>query len=169
MYLPLGFVQLAPLVHNELMNFNEWLTTLPGSPTASQAANAAKVSRATVLRHEAKGQTTAEYAVEIARAYELNEVQALIDMEFINEAAVLELAVEIALSYATNSQILAEMRERTDPNERRVYGGEGMPGVIGLKKITPVPELPDDLLENWQDHAVADESPDHDEEDTDFG
>lgn len=164
-----------PLVHNEPMNIKEWLNTLPGAPTVSQAADHAEVSKATFLRHEKKGETTAEFAIKIARAYSVNEVQALLDLGFIEEAAVLELAVEAALGFAKNSQLYAEMNKRNDPDERRLYRSEGIPGVIDLDDETvaqedaQVFEFPTSKgPAGWQDYAVADSSPDHDEEDTDF-
>lgn len=124
------------LVHNEPMNIKEWLNTLPGSPTVSQAADHAEVSKATFLRHEKRGETTAEYVIKIARAYNVNEVQALLDLGFIEEAAILELAIERALGFAKNSQLYAEMNRRNDPEGRRLYRAEGIPGVIDLDDET---------------------------------
>ena len=114
------------------MNINEWLNSLPGSPTVSQAADHAGVSKATFLRHEKNGKTTAEYVTKIARAYDVNEIQSLINLGFVQEAAVMEMAVEKALGLAKNSQILAEMNKRHDPEARRLYRAEGKPGVIDL-------------------------------------
>lgn len=114
------------------MNIKEWLNTLPGSPTVSQAADHAGVSKATFLRHDKNGKTTAEYVIKISRAYNVNEIQALITLGFVDEAAVMEIAVEKALGLAKNSQILAEMNTRHDPEARRLYRAEGKPGVIDL-------------------------------------
>ena len=114
------------------MNINEWLKSLPGSPTVSQAADHAGVSKATFLRHEKNGKTTAEYVTKIARAYDVNEIQSLINLGFVQEAAVMEVAIEKALGLAKNSQLLAEMNKRHDPEARRLYRAEGKPGVIDL-------------------------------------
>ena len=114
------------------MNINEWLNSLPGSPTVSQAADHAGVSKATFLRHEKNGKTTAEYVTKIARAYDVNEIQSLINLGFVQEAAVMEVAIEKALGLAKNSQLLAEMNKRHDPESRRLYRAEGKPGVIDL-------------------------------------
>ena len=114
------------------MNINEWLNSLPGSPTGSQAADHAGVSKATFLRHEKNGKTTAEYVTKIARAYDVNEIQSLINLGFVQEAAVMEVAIEKALGLAKNSQLLAEMNKRHDPEARRLYRAEGKPGVIDL-------------------------------------
>ena len=120
------------LVHNEPMSIKEWLNSLPGAPTVSQAADRAGVSKATFLRHDKNGKTTAEFVIKIARAYNVNEVQSLINLGFVDEAAVLEVAIERALGLAKNSQILAEMNKRHDPEARRLYRAEGKPGVIDL-------------------------------------
>ena len=114
------------------MNINEWLNSLPGSPTVSKAADHAGVSKATFLRHEKNGKTTAEYVTKIARAYDVNEIQSLINLGFVDEAAVMEMAIEKALGLAKNSQLLAEMNKRHDPEARRLYRAEGKPGVIDL-------------------------------------
>lgn len=114
------------------MNINEWLNSLPGSPTVSQAADHAGVSKATFLRHEKNGKTTAEYVTKIARAYDVNEIQSLINLGFVQEAAVMEVAIEKALGLAKNSQLLAEMSKRHDPEARRIFRAEGKPGVIDL-------------------------------------
>lgn len=114
------------------MNIKEWLNTLPGAPSVSQAADHAEVSKATFLRHEKKGETTAEYAIKIARAYKVNEVQALLDLGFIEEAAVLEIAVDNALGFAKNSQLWSEISKRADPEARRLFRAEGKPGVVDL-------------------------------------
>lgn len=114
------------------MNIDEWLNSLPGSPTVSQAADHSGVSKATFLRHEKNGKTTAEYVTKIARAYGVNEIQALINLGFVQEAAVMEVAIEKALGRAKNSQLLAEMSKRHDPEARRIFRAEGKPGVIDL-------------------------------------
>lgn len=143
------------------MNIKEWLNTLPGTPTVSQAADHAGVSKATFLRHDKNGKTTAEYAVKIARAYNVNEIQALIDMGFVDEAAVLEVAVEQALGIAKNSQILAEMNKRQDPEARRLYRAEGKPGVIDLDDHRS-PDPMSGARDSMPSTAVADDSPDED-------
>jgi hypothetical protein len=114
------------------MNIKERLDSLPSAPTVSQAADFAGVSKATFLRHEKTGKTTAESVVKIARAYNVNEVQSLINLGFVDEAAIMEVAIEKALGMAKNSQILAEMNKRHDPEARHLYRAEGKPGVIDL-------------------------------------
>lgn len=154
------------------MNIKEWLNTLPGSPTVSQAADHAGVSKATFLRHEKNEKTTAEYVIKISRAYDVNEIKALITLGFVDEAAVMEMAIEKALGYAKNSQILAEMNKRHDPEARRLYRAEGKPGVIDLddhRSPDPVSDASDidDGTVRPFDYGIpyaADSSIDEDEE-----
>ncbi len=162
MFIKIGFAQRNVIVHNEHMTFNDWLNHLPGSPTPSQAADAAKLSRATVLRHHEKNATTAEYVIKIARAYNINEIQALIDLGYVNEASVLELAIENALGMAKNSQMLAELDRRVDPDARRVFRGEGAE-IVDLDDRRTTPDVQD--LDYAADHRV----PEPEEGDDDYG
>lgn len=143
------------------MDINEWLNSLPGSPTVSQAADHAGVSKATFLRHEKNGKTTAEYVTKIARAYDVNEIQSLINLGFVQEAAVMEVAIEKALGLAKNSQLLAEMNKRHDPEARRLYRAEGKPGVIDLDDHRS-PDPMSGASGSIPSTAVADDSPDED-------
>ncbi|MFW9032725.1 hypothetical protein [Corynebacterium striatum] len=151
------------------MNIEEWLNTLPGSPTVSQAADHTPgVSKATFLRHADKEKTTAEYVIAIARAHNVNEIQALADMGFIEEAAVVEMAIDKALGMATNSKLLEEINKRVDPEARRLFHGEGVPGIIDVRddelaarrsnNTSPVSDASDSMPLS----AVADDSPDED-------
>lgn len=156
------------MVHNEPMELQKWLENLPGSPTVSQAADHADVSKATFLRHAKKGATTAEYAISIARAYKVNEVQALVDLGFITADAVAAVGVENALRIATNRQLLNEINRRSDPEATRLFG-KG-PEIINphLTAVHTPPAPPhvaapkyDGTVREWQDipHA-ADNSTD---------
>ncbi|CAB0969152.1 DNA-binding protein [Corynebacterium diphtheriae] len=176
-----AFAKFSRLVHNERMNINDWLNALPGSPTVSQAADKAGVSRATFLRHADKGKTTAEYVIAIARAHNVNEIQALADMGFVEEAAVVEMAIDKALGMATNSKLLEEINKRVDPEARRLFYGDGVPDIIDVRDDelaarradTPVSE-PSGSLHDDDDGTVrefdydiphaADSSPDENEE-----
>lgn len=66
------------LSHNEPMDFNEWTDSLPGSPSLTQIAQEARLSKATLFRHAEKGQTTADNVIAIARAYGVAPVDALV-------------------------------------------------------------------------------------------
>mgnify|MGYP002712234108 CR=1 FL=1 len=158
------------MVHNEPMELQEWLSTLPGSPTVSQAADHSHVSKATLLRHAKTGKTTAEFVVTISRAYRVNEVESLVKLGFITDKAVDGYGIEAALSSATNEELLEEILRRSDPQARYLFGNEGDEETIGLAPhLTPVSEpsasLHDDddgLVQEWDDSVphAADSSPD---------
>lgn len=170
-YIFAGFDYVLTLVHNEPMDIQDWLSTLPGSPTPSQAADKAGVSKATLLRHVNKGQTTAEYVISIARAHGVNEIEALIDLEIVDANAVLELGIDKALDLATNRQLLAAIERRTDPEFQKSVGIR--PGIINpdfrtlddlAKRRHTTPETPPHVQDYPYD-AVADSSPDEEEGD----
>lgn len=144
------------LVHNEPMTLQEWLKSLPGSPTVSQAADHSGVSKATLLRHDKKGETTAEYAISIARAYEVNEVQALIDLGFITEKAVRELGITMSLDMATNEALLEQVLRRSDPQARVLFGNDGDDDVIGLRPDFRVVSTPAAINDDEDDGTVKD-------------
>ena len=134
------------MVHNEPMELQEWLSTLPGSPTVSQAADHSHVSKATLLRHAKTGKTTAEFVVTISRAYRVNEVESLVKLGFITDKAVDGYGIEAALSSATNEELLEEILRRSDPQARYLFGNEGDEDTIGLAPhLTPVSEPPASL------------------------
>lgn len=132
------------MVHNEPMKLQEWLSTLPGSPTVSQAADHSGISKATLLRHAKSGKTTAEFIIGISRAYEVNEVDSLLALGFISRSAIDEYGVEAALEGATNQQLLDEIMRRSDPEARYLFGNEGGDDVIGLDpSVAPIASLDD--------------------------
>lgn len=105
-------------VHNGHMSkqtFPEWLASLPGAPTPSQAAEAANLPRPTLLRHSDRGRTTAENAIVIARAFNVSPADALVEMGFLepDEVNASEaLAVREALGRAEWSEIFEEITQR---------------------------------------------------------
>lgn len=142
------------MVHNEPMELQEWLTTLPGSPTVSQAADHSGISKATLLRHAKTGKTTAEFIISISRAYGVNEVESLLNLGFVTSSAIDEYGVEAALAGATNQQLLEEIMRRSDPEARYLFGNGGNDDVIGLDpSIAPVTSL-DDARSNDSDSDV---------------
>ncbi|WP_368267028.1 DNA-binding protein [Corynebacterium ulcerans] len=60
------------------MNFEQWLQSLPGSPSPTTAARKAGLVNVTLLRHAEKGETTADNIIAIARAYGIPPVDALV-------------------------------------------------------------------------------------------
>lgn len=130
------------MVHNEPMELQEWLNTLPSSPTVSQAADHSGISKATLLRHAKTGKTTAEFAVTISRAYKVNEVESLVKLGFITSEAVDGYGIKAALASATNEELLDEIMRRSDPQARYLFGNEGDEDTVGLAPhLTPVSDV----------------------------
>ena len=149
-----AFDTFLDMVHNEPMELQEWLRTLPGAPTVSQAADHSHISKATLLRHAKTGKTTAEFAVTISRAYKVNEIDSLIALGFVTSEAVNGYGVKAALSSATNEQLLDEIMRRSDPQARYLFGNEGDEDTIGLAPhLTPVSD-PSGSLHDDDDGVV---------------
>lgn len=68
----------ALTLHNAVMEFTEWLQSLPGSPSPTTAARKSGLVDATLIRHAAKGATSADNVIAIARAYGVAPVDALV-------------------------------------------------------------------------------------------
>lgn len=159
------------MVHNEPMELQEWLNTLPGSPTVSQAADHSGISKATLLRHAKTGKTTAEFTISISRAYEVNEVESLLALGFISRSAIDEYGFKAALEGSTNQQLLDEIMRRSDPQARYLFGNEADDDAIGLAPhLTPVSDPSDSIHDDGTvsvfdyhpDEYAADSSPDED-------
>lgn len=65
------------------MDFNQWLSSLPGSPTPTTAASRSGLASPTLIRHADKGATTADNVIKIARAFGVSPVDALVDAGFL--------------------------------------------------------------------------------------
>lgn len=67
----------------ERMDFEQWLSSLPGAPTPTTAATRSQLTASTLIRHAEKGQTTADNVIAIARAFSVSPVDALVDCGFL--------------------------------------------------------------------------------------
>lgn len=70
------------------MNFADWLQTLPGAPTPTQAATKSRLASPTLIRHAERGHTTADNIIKIARAFNVSPVDALVDNGFLCAAEI---------------------------------------------------------------------------------
>ncbi|MBG9330151.1 DNA-binding protein [Corynebacterium belfantii] len=98
------------------MDFNEWLKSLPGAPTPTTAARNARLVDATLIRHAAKGQTTADNVIAIARAYNVSPIDALVATGHLgaDEASSARLDLRMALKGATVEELWDAMAEKID-------------------------------------------------------
>ncbi|WP_165164946.1 hypothetical protein [Corynebacterium qintianiae] len=90
-----------------------------------------------------RDETTAEYAITIARAYDVNPIDALIDLGIIEERELKRASARYNGQRMTNQELLDEIMRRSDPEAVYLFGG-------GADII----DISDTHL-----HAVADESP----------
>ncbi|MDT9407895.1 DNA-binding protein [Corynebacterium rouxii] len=98
------------------MDFNEWLKSLPGAPTPTVAGKKAGVVSTTLIRHAAKGQTTADNVIAIARAYNVSPIDALVATGHLgaDEASSARLDLRMALKGATVEELWDAMAEKID-------------------------------------------------------
>lgn len=150
------FAQHIADVHNGHMSkqtFPEWLASLPGAPTPSQAAEVARLPRPTLLRHAERERTTAENAIAIARAFKVSPADALVEMGFLEPAEVNasdKLAVREALARAEWEDIFAEITTRV--NASGMFEGDFE---LSIDSPVHIPE-PADLEEKraWREVGV---------------
>lgn len=84
------------------------------------------MQKTTLLRQLERGYIPADNVIAIARAYGISIVDALVQTEHISEDEVDIVGVTQALGYATNQEMLDEMRKRVDPEAVRLFhGGDG--------------------------------------------
>ena len=81
--------------------------------------------------------------IALCRAYDRSPVQGLIETEYINDYEVQGPDVAIALSKATNQQLLDEIMKRSDPQARYLFGGDE--DTIGLSPQLSVVSDADDM------------------------
>ena len=126
------------------MNHEEWLDRLIEPNSRRTAATKAGTSHSTISRQLAKGKLDPELVIALARAYDQSPADALVELGYLT-AEELDLAgVPAALGYATNAQILDEIRQRTDPDAVRLLRGGGDPDVItpsfGRLRMSDMPD-----------------------------
>lgn len=96
-----------------------------GNETATEAAKKSKISSSNFTRWKKGARADPDFVVKIARAYNANVLEALVAAEFITEAEakLREIKVGgIALSDASNRQLLDEVMKRSDPEANYLFG-----------------------------------------------
>lgn len=91
------------------MNFSQWLKSLPGSPTPTSAARRSGLIDATLIRHAAKGVSTADNVIKISRAYGVSPIDALVELGFLQTDDVE--ASRVSLRRALDEASVAELLE----------------------------------------------------------
>lgn len=106
------------------MNFEQWLDDLIGSESRANAAKRAGYAQSTISRQLSRKYLRPETVIALCRAFNRSPVQGLIETEYINDYEVQGPDVAIALSKATNQQLLDEIMKRSDPQARYLFGGD---------------------------------------------
>ncbi|PLV98781.1 hypothetical protein BRL53_09130 [Corynebacterium ulcerans] len=103
----------------------DYITEIIGDSTYSQAATKAGFDKSAFTRWKKGARADPDFVVKIARAYNANVLEALVAAEFITEAEakLREIKVGgIALSDASNQQLLDEIIRRSDPEANLLFG-----------------------------------------------
>lgn len=138
----------------------KYLQNLMGDQSQLEAATFIGISKSNITRWKDGARVAPDFVVKVARAYNANVLEALVAAEFITEeeADLREVRVGgLRLVDASHEELTDEIlrRLRLRPNEDEL---------ARRRSNTPTPGV----QPPWQDFAVADESPDHEEEDTDY-
>lgn len=154
------------------MEIRTWIASIT-EDGLNEVARKSRIAQRTLYNQLDKGHPTAENVIRIATTYNAHPFRALIDTGHIDAAWALVPDIRAALRLASEDDLGDEVLYRMKLGTSTL-GDKTVDQLVEERADnvhhlpTPTPELPEDLLENWQDHAVADSSPDHDEEDTDF-
>lgn len=150
------------------MDIETWIGRVIGEDSRRTAAKKIGVNDSTISRQISRTNTLSpEVVIALCREYGHPPVDGLVETGHLRTHEVEGVGVAEALAHATNEQILNEMLSRVDPQATRMFHGED--GEITPSFSGNVHQLPDRAIpQEWHELAVADSSPDHDEEDTDF-
>lgn len=108
------------------MDTAEWLQRITSSSAGEDTINAIAIksglSHVTLGRRIRANSLTAEQAIAIARAYQYDVVQALLDLEFITERDLKVPRVRAALADASDVELAREITRRlAGPKEHPVF------------------------------------------------
>ncbi len=118
------------------------MSGLIGADSQRVAATKVGTTHSTISRQLARGKLDPELVIALARAYDRNEVDALVETGYVDAEAASRAGVPQALGYATNAQIYGEIMRRVDPDAVRLFRGGGDPDAIG---VADAPTHVDDL------------------------
>lgn len=122
------------------MNFSQWLNSLPGSPTPTTAARKSGLVDATVIRHAAKGVSSADNVIKIAKAYGVHPVDALVELGFLDSSDVHGSRVHLrqALSEASVAELLENLVRAV--NESGMFDGNySVDDLVSDADVIPMP------------------------------
>lgn len=106
------------------MEYESWFKELTGGASLREAGLASGISKSTLSRNLDSNHMAPETVIALCRAYGRSPVQGLIETGYVNDYEVEGPDVAIALSKATNQQLLDEIMKRSDPQARYLFGGD---------------------------------------------
>lgn len=140
------------------MNIDEWFRTITNGESQRTVAQKINVQQSKLSRQLNAGHLDPELIRDITRAYGTKAGDALLATGFLSPDDLDLIGVEEALRHATNSQILAELDRRLDPEARRLYRAEGVDDVVDLAddfdadaQVLDFPASHDGTLVDWDD------------------
>lgn len=107
-----------------LMKYEAWFKELTGGASLREAGLKSNISKSTLSRNLDSNSMTPETVIALCRAYDRSPVQGLIETGYINDYEVDGPGIAVALSKATNQQLLDEILKRSDPHARYLFGGD---------------------------------------------
>ncbi|SEB74255.1 hypothetical protein SAMN04488531_1703 [Corynebacterium coyleae] len=98
------------------MDIETWINSLPGAPSITAVASAARIQKTTLFRQIERGAISAENVILICQAYEIDVADALIAHGYCTETdfKVESLAIREALERADWSEIFDEITKRVN-------------------------------------------------------
>lgn len=150
------------MVYIWVMELNQWIAELTDD-TAQDIAKKAGLPKRTVQHQLNTGRMSLENIVKIAVAYSRHPLRTLIEWEIIDPAWASVPDIEAALKLASEDQLGDEVirRMKLNPDSVGYSTADELAARRSGKSDRAIPS-------EWEGLAVADSSPDHPEEDTDF-
>lgn len=132
----------------------EWFNRITRGDSNRQVAERAHISDATLGRQLRSGSLTSDLIIKISEAYSESPVIALVDLGFMSSKWITEPGVVTALSRASDEELTDELLRRL-----QLLDNSPVDELAARRQTTP-------SIEGYE--GVADSSPDHEEEDSDF-
>lgn len=123
------------------MDHRTWVKQLIGDDSLRKASEKIGKYSATLTRQLQRGEVSPEFVIALCRAYGRGPVDGLIETGYLYAHEV-DTNVRAALELASNQDILNEILRRSDPEARRLFTADGMPGVVDIPDADVVPIRP---------------------------
>lgn len=151
----------------------QWFDRLTGGASGRSAALKAGLPPATLNRQLSRGQLSAEFVIALCRAYNTHPVAGQVATGYLTPEEGNTLPTTEAARLMSDQDLIRELAYRVDSNPASWTGTFDEVVDMADAEDARIVDFPDsgatpDDFRIIHDEAVADSSPDHDEEDTDF-